>query len=152
MLEHERRLSLGEPTVSPSQHRDEGTVEVPSHVGEKIFVPVRRALVLPSIEDAAGDQAVEPVGQDVRRDRELGQDLVVATVAEEALADDHETPFVADDLAGRAKPSSGGRGRTGFRRKAVWCCGPAWRDSVRRQGRRGTSRRARRRFRRNGSR
>ena len=39
---------------------------------------------------------------------ELGLDLVVAPIAEEAFAHDHKTPFVADDLQGarhRARPA-----------------------------------------------
>src|SRR6476620_571001 len=49
---------------------------------------------------AVCDEAGQPVGQDIRSDRKFGQDLVVTPIAEEGLANDHEAPFVADDLQG----------------------------------------------------
>src|ERR1700730_9341637 len=96
----EARLSFGKPAVTPSQHGDKGTVEVAPHVGEKIFVAVGRALILPSIEHAVRNQSRQSIGQDVRGDRKLGQDLVVAPIAEEGLSNDHEAPLVANDLQG----------------------------------------------------
>ena len=98
MLEQERELALGEPAVAPTQHDDEGAVEIASHIGEKIFVAIGRALVLPAPKYAAGDKTRKTVGQNVRRDLELRQDLVVSSIAEEGFADDHEAPFVADNL------------------------------------------------------
>src|SRR3978361_31817 len=100
MGEDQRGLPPREPAVSPSQHCDEGTVEVPSHVGQKIFVPVRRTLVVPAVEDAPGDKAAEPISEDVRRDRKFGLYLIVTTVTEETLSEDHKAPLVADDLKG----------------------------------------------------
>ncbi len=100
MLEQERRLSPGKPAVAPSQHGDEGTVEIAPHVGEEIFVAVGRTLILPPIEHAARDEAGQPIGQDVRGNLKFGQDLVVAPIAEKGFAHDHEAPFVANDLQG----------------------------------------------------
>ena len=108
-------------------------------------------MVLPAMKDAAGNQAVEPIGQDVRRDREFSQDLVVATVAKKALSNNHEAPFVADDFRARAKPNLGGRARTGFRRKDAWCCGRVWQGIAPHRDRRGISHHGRRQLRRNGS-
>jgi hypothetical protein len=55
---------------------------------------------LPAVEYATGDKTVEPISQDVRSDCEFGQDLVVASIAKETLANEHKAPFVADDLQG----------------------------------------------------
>ena len=74
--------------------------QVAPHVSEQIFVAIGRTLVLPAVEYATGDKTVEPISQDVRSDCELGQDLVVASIAKETLANEHKAPFVADDLQG----------------------------------------------------
>ena len=98
VLEQQRRLSSREPAIAPTQHGYERPVEIAPHVGQQIFVAIWGALVEAANEYAVRHQPRQPVCEDIGRNRKLGLDLVVAAIAEERLAHDHEAPFVADDL------------------------------------------------------
>src|SRR6185312_4687020 len=83
VLEKQRRFAAREPVVAPAQHRDQRAVEVLALVGERIFVALGQVLILAADENAFGDEPVEPVGENVRRDAEFGLQVVETAHAEE---------------------------------------------------------------------
>jgi hypothetical protein len=92
------RLRHRFPPVAPAPQGQQDVEQVFALVGQHVFVARRVLLVAPSCEDATGDQAVEPFGEDVPGDPEIPPELVEPPDAQEGVAQDQHAPAVAEQL------------------------------------------------------
>lgn len=98
MMQQQRQLPFRVPPVSPGQHGDERPIEIPAHVRQQIFVAFRRVLIETPVKHSLSHKARQPIGQDVGSNAKFRLDFVITAICKKSLANDHEAPFIADDL------------------------------------------------------
>ena len=109
------RAVNGIPAVAPPHEGHEGGREVGALGCEPVFVTDRAVLVRHPVNDLELDQALEPIGQEVPCDSEVGAELLEASDPAEEVPKDEEGPAVADCC-------KGGRNGTALVDSLVWHC------------------------------
>jgi hypothetical protein len=92
------RLRHRFPPVAPAPQGQQDVEQVLALVGQDVFVARGMLLIAPACEDTAGDEAVEPFGEDVPGDPEIPPELIEPPDAQEGVAQDQHAPAVAEQL------------------------------------------------------
>lgn len=88
------------PFVAEPPHCEEDVEEIPALVGEPVLMARWVVLVGDCLQDAVGDQLLQPVRKDVAGDLQVALEVVEAADAKEDVADDQQCPSIADNVDG----------------------------------------------------
>jgi hypothetical protein len=86
--------------VTPVHDCHHDRIEIEPFLGENVFVPFGRLLIGNPAQHALPDQFLQPLREQMARDPERGLKSLEAARPQEAFAQDHEGPAVADHADG----------------------------------------------------
>ena len=108
--------AVGQPVVAPADDRREHREEVLAHLGQRVLVPRRPVLVADAVQQPGAGEPVQPLGQRVPRDAQLGLEPVEPADAVERLTQHEQCPLIPQQVhgscdgtrpAGERRPSHG---------------------------------------------
>jgi hypothetical protein len=86
------------PPVPPPPQGEQDVEQVLPFGGQDVLVAGRPVLVGTGLQDAGGDEAVEPLAEDVAGDAQILGEVVEPPDPEERVTDDQQRPAVAEHL------------------------------------------------------
>ena len=98
--EHHAALIGSEAGVAPPGEHDNDRAKGAPEFREDVLVARRVCLVLAAFEQPAGDETLQPAGEQARRDAQVLLELVEAGVAVEGVVEDQQRPPLADQPEG----------------------------------------------------
>src|SRR5688500_14625024 len=98
-VQHRRPGFSRKPLVAPADHDHEQVKELGALVGQDVLEP-RSTVVGPTLAHAALDEVVQPFGEDLARNAEVGLKLLEPGDTGPHVTQNQRRPGLADDIKG----------------------------------------------------